>query len=104
MKWCVLTKPIEIKEPIGIYCNPGFDYFGESEEYIDHDFGIDGARCYAFSFGECLKIANPIWKWKHEGEMDLIVPVFLAKIMFLKNTIKANKAFEKYLIRSLNYV
>lgn len=72
MKWCVLIKPIGIKEPIGIYCNTGFDYFGESNEYIDHDFGV-------------------------EGEIDLIIPVFFAKIIFLKNTIKANKAFKKYL-------
>lgn len=103
MKWCVLIKPIGIKEPIGIYCDTGFDYFGESEAYIDHDFGIDGAKGYAFSFRECLKIANPIWEWRYEGGIDLIVPVFLAKIIFLKNTIKANKAFEEYLIRS-NYV
>lgn len=98
MKWCVLIKPIGIKEPIGIYCNTGFDYFGESDEHIDHDFGIYGAKGYAFSFIECLKIANPFWKWRYEGGIDLIVPVFLAKIIFLKNTIKANKAFEKYLI------
>ena len=98
MKWCVLIKSIGIKEPIGIYCDTGFDYFGESGEYIDYDFGIVGAKGYAFSFRECLKIANPFWKWRYEGEIDLIVPVFLAKIIFLKNTIKANKAFEKYLI------
>ena len=99
MKWCILVKPIGIKEPLGIWCNIGqFDYYGESEEYIAHDLGIDGAKGYAFSFRECLKIANPIWKWVYEGGIDLIVPVFLAKIIFLKNTIKANKAFEKYLI------
>ena len=49
----------------------------EAEEYIDHDFGIDGAKGYAFSFRECLKIANPIWKWVYEGGIDLIVPVFI---------------------------
>ena len=89
MKWCVLIKPVGIKEPMGIYC----------DEYIDHSFGIDGAKGYAFSFRECLKIANPFWKWMYEGRIDLIVPVFLAKLIFLKNTIKANKAFEEYLVR-----
>ena len=99
--WCILTKPLGIDEPWGVYCDPGFDYYGESEEYIAHDFGGDlsGAHCYDFTFKECLKRVEPFWRWRYEGIIDLIVPVFLAKLLFLRNTIKSNRAFDEYVKR-----
>lgn len=98
MKWCVLIKLLGIKEPLGILADVNrFDYFGESEECIVHDFGLD-SQIYRLSYSlkECIKVALPFWKWRYEERIELVVPAFVAEIIFLRNTIRANKAFDEY--------
>lgn len=98
--WCILTKNLDKKDSEwGIWCEPGFDYWGESEEYVagsfswDVSLGIDGfgACCYERTFKDCLKSANPFWSWRWEGYVDIPCPIWLAKLLFLKKTLRDNK-------------
>lgn len=98
--WCILTKNLYEKDSEwGIWCEPGFDYWGESEEYVagsfswDVSLGIDGfgACCYERTFKDCLKSANPFWSWRWEGYVDIPCPIWLAKLLFLKKTLRDNK-------------
>ena len=98
--WCILTKNLYEKDSEwGIWCEPGFDYWGESEEYVagsfswDVSLGIDGfgACCYERTFRDCLKSANPFWSWRWEGNVDIPCPIWLAKLLFLKMTLRDNK-------------
>lgn len=97
--WCILTKNLDKDSEWGIWCEPGFDYWGESEEYVagsfswDVSLGIDGfgACCYERTFKDCLKSANPFWSWRWEGYVDIPCPIWLAKLLFLKKTLRDNK-------------
>lgn len=105
--WCILTRNLDKGSKWGIRCDPGFDYWGESEEYVAGSFswdispGIDGGGAYAYSktLIECLKTCNPFWRWRWEGYVDIPCPIWLAKLLFLKKTLRDNKSSNEILRR-----
>lgn len=105
--WCILTKNLDKGSKWGILCDPGFDYWGESEEYVAGSFswdvspGIDGggACAYRKTLKNCLKSCTSFWQWRWEGHVDVPCPIWLAKLLFLKKTLRDNKASNEILRR-----
>lgn len=105
--WCILTKNLDKGSKWGIRCDTGFDYWGESEEYVAGSFswdvsqGVDGGGACAYSktLKNCLKSCNPFWQWRWEGYVDIPCPIWLAKLLFLKKTLRDNKSSNEILRR-----